>query len=43
MFWFLLGLTIAILGGCIVISLIKIVFSIIGWILQLILSIFGLD
>lgn len=43
MFWFLLGLTIAILAGSIVISLIKVVFSILGWILQLILSIFGLD
>ena len=42
MFWFLLGFSIVILAGSIVISLIKVVFSILGWFLQLILSIFGL-
>lgn len=43
MLWFLGGLFIAILGGYIVVELLKLVFSIIGWFLQLILSIFGLE
>ena len=42
MFWFLLGLVLVILGGYIVITLLQVVFTIIGGILQLILSIFGL-
>lgn len=42
MFWFLLGLVFVILGGYIVITLLQVVFAIIGGILQLILSIFGL-
>jgi len=42
MFWFLLGLVLVILGGYIVITLLQVVFAIIGGILQLILSIFGL-
>ena len=42
MFWFLLGLVLVILGGYIVITLLQVVFAIIGVILQLILSIFGL-
>lgn len=40
MLWFLLGLIIAVLGGVILISLLKIVFNIIGWILSFIFSIF---
>ena len=39
MFWFLLGLVLVILGGYIVITLLQVVFAIIGGILQLILSI----
>ena len=42
MFWFLLGLVLVILGGYIFITLLQVVFAIIGGILQLILSIFGL-
>ena len=42
MFWFLLGLVIVILGGYIVITLLQTVFYIIGWVLQLIFSIFGI-
>lgn len=41
MFWFLLGLVLVILGGYIVITLLQVVFYIIGWVLQLIFSIFG--
>jgi len=41
MLWFLLGLIIVILGGYIAISLLQVVFCIIGWVLQLIFSIFG--
>ena len=40
MFWFLLGLVLVILGGYIVITLLQVVFYIIGWVLQLIFSIF---
>ena len=43
MLWFLLGLVLVILGGYIVISLLQVVFCIIGWVLQLVLSIFGLS
>ena len=43
MLWFLLGLVIVILGGYIAISLLQVVFCILGWVLQLILSIFGLE
>lgn len=42
MFWFLLGLVLVILGGYIVITLLQVVFYIIGWGLQLIISIFGI-
>ncbi len=42
MFWFLLGLLLVILGGYIVITLLQTVFYIIGWVLQLIFSIFGI-
>lgn len=42
MLWFLLGLVLVILGGYIAISLLQVVFTIIGWVLQLIFSIFGL-
>ena len=42
MFWFLLGLVLVILGGYIVITLLQVVFYIIGWVLQLIFSIFGI-
>ena len=42
MFWFLLGLVIAILGGFIVITLLQVVFTVIGWVLQLIFKIFGI-
>ena len=42
MFWFLLGLVLVILGGYIVITLLQVVFYIIGWGLQLIFSIFGI-
>ena len=42
MFWFLLGLLLVILGGYIVITLLQTVFCIIGWVLQLIFSIFGI-
>ena len=38
MLWFLLGLIIVILGGYIAITLLQVVFCIIGWVLQLILS-----
>ena len=41
MLWFLLGLIIVILGGYIAITLLQVVFCIIGWALQLILSLFG--
>lgn len=40
MLWFLLGLIIAVLGGVILIYLLKIVFCIIGWILSFVFSIF---
>ena len=42
MFWFLLGLVLVILGGYIVITLLQVVFYIIGWVPQLIFSIFGI-
>ena len=42
MLWFLLGLIIVIMCGYIAITLIQVVFCIIGWVLQLILSIFGM-
>lgn len=40
MFWFLIGFIIIILGGFIIISLLQIVFMIIGWIIQAIFSFF---
>ena len=40
MFWFLLGVVIALLGGYIVISLLQLVFYIIGWILFLVFNMF---
>ena len=40
MFWFLIGFIIIILGGFIIISLLQIVFMIIGWITQAIFSLF---
>lgn len=40
MFWFLIGFIIIILGGFIIISLLKIVLMIIGWIIQAIFSLF---
>lgn len=40
MFWFLIGFIIIILGGFIIISLLQIVFMIIGWIIQTIFSLF---
>lgn len=40
MFWFLIGFIIIILGGFIIISLLQIVFMIIGWIIQAIFSLF---
>ena len=41
MFWFLIGFIIIILGGfIIIISLLQIVFMIIGWIIQAIFSLF---
>lgn len=40
MFWFLIGFIIIILGGFIIISLLQIVFKIIGWIIQAIFSLF---
>lgn len=42
MFWFLLGFVLVILSGYIVITLLQTVFYIIGWVLQLIFSIFGI-
>jgi hypothetical protein len=42
MFWFLLGFVLVILGGYIIITLLQVVFYIIGWVLQLIFSIFGI-
>jgi len=42
MLWFLLGLIIVILGGYIAITLLQVVFYIIGWVLQIVLSLFGL-
>lgn len=43
MLWFLGGLVVAVLGGIVVVALLKLVFSIIGGILQFILSLFGWD
>ena len=40
MLWFLIGIVIAVLAGSILISLLKFVFTIIGWILSFIFSIF---
>ena len=40
MLWFLIGIVIAVLAGSILISLLKLVFTIIGWILSFIFSIF---
>ena len=40
MFWFLIGFIIIILGGFIIISLLQIVFMIIGRIIQAIFSLF---
>lgn len=42
MFWFLLGFVLVILGGNIIITLLQVVSYIIGWVLQLIFSIFGI-
>lgn len=40
MLWFLIGIVIAVLAGSILISLLKFEFTIIGWILSFIFSIF---
>lgn len=40
MLWFLIGIVIAVLAGSILIFLLKLVFSIIGWVLSFIFSIF---
>lgn len=40
MLWFLIGIVIAVLAGSILISLLKLVFSIIGWIFSFIFSLF---
>ncbi len=43
MLWILGGLAIAVLGGVVIVALLKLAISIIGGILQFILSLFGWD
>ncbi len=43
MLWFLLGILIVILGAFILFGVLQLLFGIIGWIIQLIMSIFGMD
>lgn len=40
MFWFIIGIVIALLSGFIVLSALRFVFNVIGWIIQAILSLF---
>jgi len=40
MFWFIIGIVIALLGGFIVLFALCLVLSVIGWIIQAILSLF---
>ena len=40
MFWFIIGIVIALLGGFIVLSALRLVMNVIGWIIQTILSLF---
>lgn len=41
MFWFIIGIVIALLGGFIVLSVLRLVLNVIGWILQSIFSLFN--
>ena len=41
MFWFLLGVVIAVLGGLALIAAVRVALAIVAWVLQLIFALFG--
>lgn len=41
MFWFLLGVVIAVLGGLALVALVRVALAIVAWVLQLISALFG--
>ncbi len=41
MFWFLLGVVIAVLGGLALVALVRVALAIVAWVLQLIFALFG--
>jgi len=41
MFWFLLGVVIAVLGGLALVALVRVSLAIVAWVLQLIFALFG--
>lgn len=41
MFWFLLGIVIAVLGGLALVALVRVALAIVAWVLQLIFALFG--
>ena len=41
MFWFLLGVVIAVLGGLALVALVRVALDIVAWVLQLIFALFG--
>jgi len=41
MFWFLLGIVIAVLGGFALVALVRVALAIVAWVLQLFFALFG--
>lgn len=41
MFWFLLGVVIAVLGGLALVAFVRVALAIVAWVLQLIFALFG--
>lgn len=41
MFWFLLGVAIAVLGGLALVALVRVALAIVTWVFQLIFALFG--
>ena len=41
MFWFLLGVVIAVLGGLALVALVRVALAIVAWVLQLVFAIFS--
>lgn len=41
MFWFLLGVVIAVLGGLALVALVRVALAIVAWVLQLVFALFS--